>query len=163
MPTSTRFDRPRRRPRLLWIIPIVIVVYPCLVFLMRLTDFVELPNRAVLVRTFEWGRWTRVDLARSPFGERLARDIDYLCFDDRAIQGYTLTGGGFVWLGGDAPVVGGGDATFFDVWRESGLNPPGKGCLGYFGMYVGGGLLLSDPRYAWWRAKPDEKPRSNVP
>ena len=129
---------------------------------MRLTEFVELPNRAILIRTFEWGRWTRVDARLSLFGEPLARDIEYICFDDRAIHGYTLTGGSFVWLGGDAPVVHGRDANYFDVWNESGLSPPGERCVGYFGKYVGGELLISNPQYDWQRAKPNQKPRANL-
>ena len=132
------------------------ILYPSLLFLLRLTEFHELPNGAVLIRKFEWRRWTRIDLHYSVFGERVASDVEYLCFDDEAILGTTRSTGPFVWSGRNAPIVRGNDPDYDVARRESGLLRDGGRCLGYFGAHVGAELLLRDPNYRWWTTTPGE-------
>lgn len=120
------------------------------------------PNGAVLDRVFDWKKGSRIDLLRSWDGELLVRDVDMVCFDRRAIEGTTVRSGSFVWLGGDAPLIRGGDANDDDVERASGLDPPGESCVGYFGSHLGAELLSRYPEFDWQRAKPNQKPRANL-
>ncbi len=138
------------------------VIYPTVIVLIQFDDYYMFPNGAVLDRVFDWEKWSRIDLLRSWDGELLVRDVYDVCFDRKAIEGTTVRSGSFVWLGRDAPLIRETDATYVDVERESGLSPPGKGCVGYFGSDLGAELLLRYPEFDWQRAKPDQKPRSGA-
>ncbi|MBV5266435.1 hypothetical protein [Pinisolibacter aquiterrae] len=136
------------------------VIYPTINVLIPFDQYYMLPKGAVLVRVFDWKKWSRIDLLRSWDGELLVRDVDDVCFDRKAIEGTTVRSGSFVWLGEDAPPTRGDDRAHKDVLRESGLNGDDGRCLGYFGSYLGAELLLRYPEFDWQRAEPDEKPRS---
>lgn len=138
------------------------VIYPTIIVLIPFDQYYLFPKGAVLVRVFDWEQWSRIDLHRSWDGELLVRDVYDVCFDRNAIKGTTVRSDSFVWLGGDAPLIRGSDAAFDDALRESGLSPPGEGCVGYFGSYLGAELLLRYPEFDWQRAKPDQKPRSGI-
>jgi len=138
------------------------VIYPTLIVLSRFDDYYLFPNGAVLDRVFDWENWSRIDLLRTWDGELLVRDVYDVCFDRKAIKGTTVRSGSFVWLGGDAPLIRGGDANYDDVERASGLDPPGESCVGYFGSHLGAELLLFSSEFDWQRAKPNQKPRANL-
>lgn len=160
--TETKPKWMRRTQFALGYIAAICVIYPTLIVLSRFDDYYMFPNGAVLDRVFDWEKWSRIDLLRSWDGELLVRDVDQVCFDRKAVEGISLASGYFVWLGGDAPLIGGRDAAYDDAMRESGLNGVGGRCVGYFGSDLGAELLLRYPQYDWQRAKPDQKPRSGV-
>lgn len=141
------------------------VIYPTSIVLIPFDHYYMFPEGAVLVRVFDWKKWSRIDLLRSWDGELLVRDVDDVCFDRKAIEGTTVRSGSFVWLGGDAPPTRDDDKAYQahkDVLRESGLIGDDGRCLGYFGSYLGAELLLRYPEFDWQRAKPDQKPRSGI-
>ena len=138
------------------------VIYPTIIVLIPFDQYYMFPKGAVLVRVFDWEKWSRIDLLRSWDGELLVRDVYDVCFDRKTIEGTTVRAGSFVWLGGDAPPTRGDNKVYKDVLRESGLNRDDGRCLGYFGSYLGAELLLRYPEFDWQRAKPDQKPRSGA-
>lgn len=138
------------------------IAYPAVIVLLRFENYYLLPNGAVLDRVFDWKKWSRIDLLRSWDGEPLVRDVEFVCFNRKAVEVISLTSGGFVWLGGSGPLIPRGDAAHDDALRESGLDGVDGRCLGYFGSYLGAELLLSLPEFDWRRATPDQKPRASA-
>lgn len=111
---------------------------------MSLQEAVTLPNGMQLSREFDWNRHGRWDLFAENGRTRLARDVEFVCFNDRYVfvQSYDR---GFTGLY-DAETDSRLPVDYSDAMDISGLDKPGGGCNGYFTGWVGPGLLLDDGR-----------------
>lgn len=112
--------------------------------LKRFQDSVTLPSGMVLDREFNWtlsGRW---DLLATNGRTRLARDVDFVCFNDRYVfaQSHDRAFTGLYDAESDSKVP----VDYSDAMDVSGLSKPGAGCDGYYTGWVGPGLLLDDGR-----------------
>lgn len=106
---------------------------------MRFQDHVTLPNGMALERNFDFTRSGRHDLVAPQGGMILARDVQFVCFNDQ-----------YVWADARAPEPSGFyDATSNrglagsrdpEAFTESSLIGPG-GCNGYYTAMLGPGLL----------------------
>lgn len=111
---------------------------------MSLQESVTLPNGMQLSREFDWNRHGRWDLFATSGKSRLARDVEFVCFNDRYVFVYSKdrksTGLYDVETDSRLPVG------YSDAMDISGLEKPGGGCNGYFTGWVGPRLLLGDGR-----------------
>lgn len=102
-------------------------------WLTRYNDSVTLPNGMILRREFDF-QWTeRGDLYAADGGTLLARDVEFVCFDDRYVQAGRLF---------DAET--GGPVAFEDrpeINEGHGLRAGRGGCNGYYTGMLGPGLL----------------------
>ncbi len=111
---------------------------------MSFQQTVILPNGMQLGREFDWNRYGRWDLFTTNDRTRLAREVEFVCFNDRYV---------FV-RSHDRAVTGLYDAEtdsrvpvdYSNPMDISGLDTPGGSCNGYFTGWVGPGLLLDDGR-----------------
>jgi hypothetical protein len=130
--------------------------------LTRFLDNVTLPNGMVLSREFNWtlsGRW---DLFATDGRTRLARDIEFVCFNDRFIyvQARERASEGLYDAETDSRV----SADYAEAMDIGELHKDGESCGGYYTGWVGPGLLLDDGRYPFvppceWRNIDDERLR----
>lgn len=125
-------------------------------------ESVNLPNGMHLVREFDWNRYGRWDLFATDGQTRLARDIEFVCFNDRFIyvQARERVSEGLY----DAEIDSRVTADYSEAMGISGLYKPGEGCDGYYTGWVGPGLLLDDGRDPFvppcaWRNIDDERLR----
>jgi len=128
--------------------------------LTRFQDSVTLPSGMVLEREFNWtlsGRW---DLFATDGRTRLARDIEFVCFNDRYVyvQARERDSEGLY----DAETNSRVQAEYSEAMDISGLDKPGEGCDGYYTGWVGPGLMLDEGRYPFvppcaWRNIGDDR------
>lgn len=111
---------------------------------MSFQESVTLPSGMQLGREFDWDRYGRWDLFATDGRTRLARDVEFLCFNDRYVfvQSYdrAFTGLYEAESGSRVPV------DYARAMVISGLSKPGEGCDGYYTGWVGPGLLLDAGR-----------------
>jgi hypothetical protein len=116
-------------------------------YLLRFNDQVVLPNEMVVKRQFDFTRQGRQDLFAPDGTTRLARAVEFICFNDRFVYAtsYERTQGGYfdgltrAWSRKrdyDALVAAGATAD---------LLPKGKTCDGYYTGMLGPSLLYGDP------------------
>ena len=108
---------------------------------MYYTADARMPNGAVLKRNIDFGKWLRIDLYRSRWGEAIVRNVNWICWNDFAVEasGYPDS---FIWLGGDNEVIFRNDPRYMDVLAQSGLQRPRGSCNGYYRAYLGPELLV---------------------
>ncbi len=111
---------------------------------MNFQESVTLPNGMQLGREFNWNRHGRWDLVATNGRTRLARDIEFVCFNDRYVfvDTYERAFTGLYDAEADSSVP----VDYSDAMDVSGLSKPGEGCDGYYTGWVGPGLLLDDGR-----------------
>lgn len=127
---------------------------------MSFQQSVILPNGMQLGREFDWNRYGRWDLFTTNGRTRLAREVEFVCFNDRYVfvhsknREYT----GLYDAEADSSL-----AVDYSVAMDvSGLSRPGGGCDGYYTGWVGPSLLLDDgrppfvPSCAWRNVNNDE-------
>ena len=130
--------------------------------LTRFQDSVTLPSGMVLRREFNWtlsGRW---DLFASDGRTRLARDIEFVCFNDRYVYVQARERGyeGLYDAESDSRL----QVEYSEAMDISGLHKDGESCGGYYTGWIGPGLLLDDGRYPFvppcaWRNIDDDSLR----
>jgi len=105
---------------------------------------VTLPSGMQLSREFDWNRYGRWDLFATNGRTRLARDVEFVCFNDRYVfvRSYERAFTGLY----DAETDSRLPVDYSDAMGVSGLDKPGGGCNGYFTGWAGPGLLLDDGR-----------------
>jgi|GEM_PF-6911922 len=103
---------------------------------MYYTADARMPNGAVLKRNIDFGKWLRIDLYQSRWGEAIVRNVNWICWNDFAVEasGYPDS---FIWLGGDNEVIFRNDPRYMDVLAQSGLQRPRGSCNGYYRAYLG--------------------------
>lgn len=106
---------------------------------------VTLPSRMLLSREFDWNRHGRWDLFATNGRARLARDVEFVCFNDRYVfvRSYDRAFTGLYDAETDSKVP----VEYSEAMDISGLSKPGGGCSGYYTGWVGPGLLLDDGRH----------------
>ena len=111
----------------------------------RFQDSVTLPSGMQLGREFDWNRSGRWDLFATNGTTRLAREVEFICFNDRYIfvKSYNRPFTGLYDAETDSRVP----LEYSDAMNISGLNKPGGGCDGYYTGWVGPSLLLDYGRY----------------
>lgn len=111
---------------------------------MSFQESVTLPSGLQLSREFDWNRYGRWDLFAENGRTRLARDVEFVCFNDRYVfvQSYDRGFTGLYDAETDSRLL----ADYSDAMDISGLDKPGGGCNGYFTGWVGPGFLLDDGR-----------------
>jgi hypothetical protein len=111
---------------------------------MSFQESVTLPSGMQLGREFDWNRYGRWDLFATNGRTRLARDVEFVCFNDRYVfvhsknREYT----GLYDAEADSRVP----VDYSDAMDISGLSRPGGGCDGYYTGWVGPRLLLDHGR-----------------
>lgn len=106
---------------------------------MRFLDAVTLPNGLVLQRAFDGSRFGRWDLYTPDREQQLARDVEFLCFNDLYVYAQAKAPG-FSGLF-DADTRGRQALDYGAAMALSGLDKPGGGCNGYYTGWIGPGLL----------------------
>ncbi len=108
-------------------------------------DSVTLPNGMVFERAFNWNRYGRWDLFGLDSRRRLARDVEFACFNDRyvSVQSYDRASIGLYDAETDSKVPV-DDSVATDVGV---LSKPSISCEGYYTGWVGPGLLIDGGRY----------------
>ena len=103
------------------------------------TDSVVLPNGMILKRSFDFTRNGRDDLLSSDGKSKLARDIEFVCFNDRYVWVYSFrpeyTG---LYKAKTSERLSG--VGYPEAMTISGLNDR-HGCNGYYTSMLGPGLL----------------------
>jgi hypothetical protein len=109
-------------------------------WLTRYNDSVTLPNGFVLKRQFDFWFDDRDDMFAADGRTVLARDIEFLCFNDRFVEvtSYERGQGGLYDAKARGRVPRG---KFEEMLEASGLSVKGKTCNGYFTGMLGAGLL----------------------
>ncbi|WP_212523384.1 hypothetical protein [Actibacterium sp. MT2.3-13A] len=107
-------------------------------------ESVTLPSGMQLGREFDWNRYGRWDLFATNGRTRLARDVEFVCFNDRYafVKSYDRGSTGLYDAETDSRVP----LDYSEAMEVSGLSKPGEGCDGYYTGWVGPGLLLDDGR-----------------
>ena len=115
----------------------------CIVYIDQFTDKVTLPNGMILKRQFDWKWGERHDMFASDGRTVLARDIEFVCFNDRYVQAIAMNEGhGGLFDGRTNEVISRKDwDTYIKVYRSTGLQNRWGGCGGYYTGMVGPGLL----------------------
>ncbi|MFN3259525.1 MAG: hypothetical protein ACE37J_03100 [Pikeienuella sp.] len=85
---------------------------------MRFQESVTLPSGMQLSRAFDWSRYGRWDLYARDGKNRLSRDVEFVCFNDRYVFVYSKERE-FTGLY-DAEADGGGGLTPRRPWRSAG-------------------------------------------
>ena len=100
-------------------------------WLTRYNDSVTLPNGFVLKRQFDFWFDDRDDMFAADGRTVLARDIEFLCFNDRFVEvtSYERGQGGLYDAKAQGRVPRG---KFEEMLEQSGLSVKGKTCNGYF-------------------------------
>lgn len=108
-------------------------------WLMRFSDSVTLPNGMILKREFDLSKTERDDLFASDGRTALARDVEFVCFNDRYVKIYSYDRkySGIYDGATDRPVPINASK---EVHAASGLIG-GHGCNGYYTGMVGPSLL----------------------
>lgn len=109
-------------------------------WLTQFKDSVTLPNAMVLKREFDLTRLGRNDMFAADGRTRLARGIEFVCFNDRYVLIYAYERG----QSGLFDSVAGGRVPIEDsdtALADSGLMDGAKTCNGYFTGMIGPGLL----------------------
>lgn len=142
---------------LIWgfsVLALAVLALSTMGWLMRFSDSVVLPNGFVLKREFDWSRYGRDDMFASDGRTLLARDVEFVCFNDRFVEVTAFERG----QGGlfDAETQGRVPRGSYDeMLAESGLSVWGKTCNGYLTGMTGAGLLYDgmtapfQPPCAW--------------
>lgn len=132
---------------------------------MSFHESVTLPNGMQLGREFDWNRYGRWDLFAENGRARLARDLEFVCFNDRYVfvQSYDGSFTGLYDAVTDSRLM----VDYSDAMEISGLDKPGGGCNGNFNGSVGPGLLLDNGRPAFvppctWRTVDNEALRDRA-
>lgn len=105
---------------------------------MSFQESVTLPSGMQLSREFDWNRFGRWDLFATNGRTRLARDVEFVCFNDRYVfvhaknREYT----GLYDAEADSRVP----VDYSRAMANSGLSV-GNGCNGYYTSWIGPGLL----------------------
>lgn len=99
-------------------------------------DNVTLPNGLVLKREFDFSRSGRDDMFAADGKTLLARDIEFVCFNDRFVWVYSYERG----YSGMYDARTGRRVLGEEAQRDSGLFG-GHGCNGYYTGMLGAGLL----------------------
>ena len=109
-------------------------------WLTRYNDSVTLPNGFVLRREFDFWFNDRDDMFASDGRRVLARDVEFVCFNDRFVEvtSYERGQGGLYDAKTQSRVPRG---SYDEMLAESGLSVRGKTCNGYFTPMLGPGLL----------------------
>lgn len=105
-------------------------------WLTRYNDSVMLPNGFTLKREFEFWFKDRDDMYIADGRTLLARDVEFICFNDRFVQATSreLGQGGLF----DAETQGRvPPGTFNEMLEESGLSAKGKTCNGHYRPMLG--------------------------
>ena len=105
---------------------------------MSFRESVTLPNGMQFGREFDWNRYGRWDLFAENGRTLLARDVEFVCFNDRYVfvQSYDR---GFTGLY-DAETDSRLPVDYSQAMAISGLGT-GNGCNGYYTSWIGPGLL----------------------
>lgn len=116
---------------------------------MSFRESVNLPNGMQLGREFDWNRYGRWDLFATNGKSRLARDVEFVCFNDRYIfvRSYDRESTGLYDAETDSRVP----VDYSQAMAISGLSDR-NGCNGYYTSRVGPGLLYEGntaPFLAW--------------
>lgn len=111
---------------------------------MSYQESVTLPSGMQLRREFDWRHSGRWDLFARNGRTRLARDVEFVCFNDRYVfvRSYERPFTGLYDAETDSRVP----VNYSDAMEISGLDKPGGGCNGFFTGWVGPGLLLDNRR-----------------
>jgi hypothetical protein len=124
-------------------------------WLTRFDDSVTLPNGMILKRELDLLNTERDDMFASDGRTRLARDIEFVCFNDRYVRvsAYDRASSGLYDGRTQSKVP---YERSDDVYAESGLGGNRRACNGYFIGMLGPGLLYDgmDPPflpYCDWR------------
>lgn len=117
---------------------------------LRFNDHLELPNGMIAKRQFDFTRSGRDDLFAADGSTRLARSVEFVCFDDRFVYAtsYEPTEGG-IFDGQTGGRIKRRDyEAFVASSGTSSLFPKGKTCDGYYTGMLGPGLLYGyDPPF----------------
>lgn len=105
---------------------------------MSFQESVTLPSGMQLGREFDWNRYGRWDLFATNGKSRLARDVEFVCFNDRYIfvRSYDRESTGLYDAETDSRVP----VDYSQAMAISGLSDR-NGCNGYYTSWVGPGLL----------------------
>ncbi|MFQ5635571.1 MAG: hypothetical protein ACE5G3_09625 [Gammaproteobacteria bacterium] len=119
---------------------LVLGILAILLWATRFGDSVTLPNGMVVQRSFDFTRDSRHDLLGRDGTTPLARDVEFLCFNDRYVWVISHDRDQTGLFDGDsgAKVAG---LSRREAFAVSGLRGNGKTCNGYFTAMVGPGLL----------------------
>jgi len=111
---------------------------------MSFQQTVILPNGMQLGREFDWNRYGRWDLFATNGRARLARDVEFVCFNDRYVfvRSRDRAFNGLYDAETDSRVP----VEYSEAMDISGLSRPRGGCDGYYTGWVGPGHLLDDGR-----------------
>lgn len=112
-------------------------------WLTRYNDRVTLPNGFILKREFELWFDDRDDMFAADGRTVLARDVEFLCFNDSFawLTSYERGHAGLYDAATQSRVRRG---KFEEMLEKSGLQVQGKTCNGYFTAMLGPGLLYDD-------------------
>ncbi len=131
------------------VIGTLVFVYPLLVFLMIQTEAVELPNGTYMKRSHLFANTYNIVLRREDGRILVDEGIEFVCFDDTFVQGYTFSRnpGAFIYEKGQDDAIFGRDPRYYEVLERSDLFADTGGCGGDEKAMLGFGILIKDPRY----------------
>ena len=114
-------------------------------WLTRYDDSVTLPNGMIIRRELDFSGTERDDMFASDGRTKLARDIEFVCFNDRYVKvlGYERTSSGLYDGATQSKVP---QLRYDEVYAESGLGGNRRACNGYFIGMLGPGLLYDGMR-----------------
>jgi hypothetical protein len=120
----------------------LMVLGGCIVYIDQFTDRVTLPNGMILKRQFDWEFGKRHDMFASDGDTVLARNIEFVCFNDRYVKAIAYPQGhGGLFDGRTNELISRRDwDTYIKIYRASGLQNRGA-CNGYYTAMIGPGLL----------------------
>ncbi|MEJ5079305.1 MULTISPECIES: hypothetical protein [unclassified Ochrobactrum] len=110
-------------------------VFMLVAMVVYFNDSYVLPNKMVVKRVFNFTLHGQSDLFTSDGYTRLAEDMEFMCFNDRYIEVFTMDPGGGVFDGETNLPVPKGKR---DI---TGLSKPPYSCYGYYTAWVGPDLL----------------------
>ncbi len=113
------------------------------VVLSSYTRSVEMPNGAVLAYRPDLTYEIRRDLFRPNEFRPVIRDIEQICYNDRAIWVTTFGNKGYIWASLEADPVETRSTRFNQVLARTGLETEEYSCNGYYRGFLGAGLLVS--------------------
>ena len=113
------------------------------VVLSSYTQSVEMPNGAILAYRPDLTYEIRRDLFRPNEFRPVIRDIEQICYNDRAIWVTTFEDKGYIWASLEADPVETRSTRFNQVLARTGLETEEYSCNGYYRGFLGAGLLVS--------------------
>lgn len=130
---------------LLWVAFVLSCVFWALLlngiiqWLLLFNDNIVLPNGMILRREFDFSRYGRDDMFSADGETLLARNIEFICFNDRYVEVVAMHPGYGGLYDGETGRPVPGDA-FYETYSASGLSSR-HGCNGYYTGMVGPSLM----------------------